>query len=342
MTSEQILLSMFKKSQYESTQRKIQGIVMLMSAAGMGIATILTVFLVNEPISLYLFCGALLFIAAAYLIQKLKLVSRNFATVLYFFYICFVFTPVNWYLTGGMLEATPYISAIVMLAVMIAMTGKMRIRMAAAYTAVLAGLVVYSIITAPPYVVSVVIYNSVAFIAAMVLMIYYMLFTFNRFDQMHDQFLRSSIKDELTRVLSRRVLDVVITHVEKGYKTNGRDYIMIMIDIDKFKHLNDEYGHIVGDIVLRNTAKCINDNTRDNDFVFRYGGDEFLLILDGATEDSAKAIMDRIENTQKCKRLLDFDITVSSGSVKRSECDSPKAAIELADQRMYKDKESRR
>lgn len=88
-------------------------------------------------------------------------------------------------------------------------------------------------------------------------------------------------------------------------------------------------------------AKCIEDNTRDEDFVVRYGGDEFLAVLKGVTSESVLAILDRIAHTNKCNSLLNFNITVSHGIAKRSECDSPQALIDLADQGMYQDKESR-
>ncbi|MDD5018209.1 MAG: GGDEF domain-containing protein [Eubacteriales bacterium] len=341
MDSEKMLLDMYKKHQYESTQDKIQGLVMIMSAAGILIAAILTAILVTELMSLYLFISVLICIAAAFLLQQFKVISRNSASLVYFVYICFFFIPINWYITGGISESTPYIAVIVMLAVMMVFSGKTQKIVHMAYLAVIIALTVYSIVTAPVVSdVPIMIYKSVAFIVAIILIAYFMIFMLKKYNQMHDKFLRGSIKDDLTRVLSRGVLDMVINYAESLYHTKKIDYIMIMIDVDKFKKLNDEYGHIVGDIVLRNTAACIKENMREDDFVIRYGGDEFLVVLTGATIESARAILDRIEQTQKCKRLLDFHISVSRGYAKRSECESPKDLIALADKRMYEDKEA--
>ena len=189
---------------------------------------------------------------------------------------------------------------------------------------------------------SMVIYRSAAFSVAILFIVYYMTNMYKRYDQMHEKFLRGSIKDELTRVLSRHVLDFIIQHVEREYQTKGQDYIMVMIDIDKFKQLNDTYGHIVGDIVLRNTAQCIKQHTRDEDFVIRYGGDEFLVVLKGMTNESVLEILERIEHPESCRKMLDFDITISRGIAKRSEADSPEALIALADQRMYEEKEAKK
>ena len=245
-------------------------------------------------------------------------------------------------MADGITGVTPYISVIVMLAMVLSFSGKTQKFMKYAYLAVLCVCVIYSVVAVTGELQKVMIYHSAAYGVAISLTVYYMSFMLRKYDQMHNQFLRGSIKDELTRVLSRRVLDVVMRYVEKEYQTKGRDYMMVMLDVDRFKQINDEYGHVVGDIVLRNTAKCIGDNTRDDDFVIRYGGDEFLIIMQDVTQDHVFTILKRIEGTQKCKRLLDFDITVSSGLGKRSECESPEALVALADRRMYEDKGTHR
>ena len=342
MTSEQMLLAMFKTSQYEMTRGKIQRLVMLMSAVGIAVGVVLTVLLARQPISLYLFIATLVTIFLAFLLQNFKLVSLNTATIIYFSFLCFVYTPINWYLADGIIGVTPYLSVIVMLAMVLSFSGQTQKFMECAYLAVLCVCIVYSVVAVTGELQKALIYHSAAYGVAISLTVYYMSFMLRKYDQMHDQFLRGSIKDELTRVLSRRVLDAVMRYVEKEYQTKGRDYMMVMLDVDRFKKLNDEYGHVVGDIVLRNTAKCIGDNTRDDDFVIRYGGDEFLIVMQDVTQDHVYTILKRIESTQKCKRLLDFDITVSRGFGKRSECESPEALVALADQRMYENKGTHR
>ena len=334
-----MLLDLYKKHQYESTLYKIQGVVMIMSAAGILFAAVLTAFLVLQPVSLYFFISVFACIAIAFLLQQFKVISRNTATIIYLSYICFVFTPANWIVTNGISGSTPFIAVIVMLALMMVLIGKTQKILNIAYLAGLIALVIFSIVSEPdPTRLSALIYKSSAFTVAIMLSVYYMIFMLKKYDQMHNQFLRGSIKDELTRVLSRGTLDVVVNHIESLYKSKQTDYIMIMIDVDNFKKLNDQYGHLVGDVVLRNTAKCIRDNTREEDFVIRYGGDEFLAVLMNASTEGAQMILNRIEEKQPCRKMLDFHITVSRGFAKRSECESPEDVIALADKRMYANK----
>ena len=343
MNSEKMLLNMYKKSQYESTKNNIQGLVMMTSAAGITVAAVLTAFLVSEPISLYLFISVLIFIAAAFLLQQFKVISRNTASLIYFIYICFLFIPANWYFTDGLSGSTPYISVIVMLAVMMAFSGKMQKRIQIIYLALILALTVYSIVTITVAAErAALIYKSTAFIISIILIAFYMRFMLKKYDLMHDKFLYGSIKDDLTRVFSRSVLDVIIDYAESQYHSKKTDYVMIMIDVDNFKKLNDEYGHIVGDIVLRNTAACIRDHMREEDFVVRFGGDEFLVVLIGASIESASKILDRINEEQQCERLLDFQITFSRGYAMRSECSSAEEVIKLADKRMFENKAEKR
>ncbi len=342
LTSEQMLLEMLKKSQYDVTRSKIQRLVMLMSSAAIAFGAVLTGYVAHQTVSMYLYIGTFVVILVAFLLQQFKVVSLNTATIINFSFLCFVFTPVNWYTGSGLFGATPYLSVIVMLVMILALSGKAQNIMKYMYLATILLCVVQHVVIVPRDTLQMEIYLLAAFGGAISLTVYFMSFMYKRYDEMHDQFLLGSIKDELTRVLSRRVLDVIIHHVEKEYRAKGRDYMMVMIDIDKFKQLNDEFGHIVGDIVLRNTAKCIKENTRDNDFVIRYGGDEFLIVLHDVAQEHVQTILERMERAQMCKSLLGFDITVSRGFGKRSECESPEALLVLADQRMYKNKGTHR
>lgn len=342
MDSEKMLLNMYKKHQYESTKYNIQGVIMLISALAISTGAVLTVFLVANMFSFYLFLGALFIIGVSFLLQKLKVVSRNTASLIYIIYICFIFIPTNWVIADGLRGATPFVMVIVMVAIMIVFSNTIRKVMQYCYLAVMFALAVYSVIVSTSQELLRTIYIAAAFYIVVVMVTYYIQYLLRKHDQMHDKFLRGSIKDELTRVLSRSVLDVVMDYVEEGYKSKENDYVMIMIDVDNFKRLNDEYGHVVGDIVLRNTAVCIRRHMREEDFVIRYGGDEFLVVLIGASLENAKYVFERVEDEQKCQRLLDFKITVSRGYAARSECKSFEELIKLADTRMYENKEAKR
>ena len=84
--------------------------------------------------------------------------------------------------------------------------------------------------------------------------------------------------DYLTGVYNRREADYLLKNKIHN-KTPGRSFLGILIDIDNFKEINDRYGHLTGDKVLEISAELIKNSLRKDDFVARYGGDEFLVLL---------------------------------------------------------------
>lgn len=100
--------------------------------------------------------------------------------------------------------------------------------------------------------------------------------------------------DVLTRLLNRRFLPTIfkreITHATRA----GTPLSALLIDVDKFKQINDTWGHNTGDEILRKVAGAFYDNVRTCDYVFRYGGDEFLIVLTEITEADALRIAERI------------------------------------------------
>ncbi|HSX42735.1 MAG TPA: GGDEF domain-containing protein [Candidatus Saccharimonadales bacterium] len=106
--------------------------------------------------------------------------------------------------------------------------------------------------------------------------------------------------DILTGLLRREALPRVITKLQKAEQAQrGTDrkpltVSAIMADIDYFKHVNDTYGHSAGDDVLRETARRLADNLREGDYAFRFGGEEFLLLLNGATAKDAAEVAERL------------------------------------------------
>ncbi len=96
-------------------------------------------------------------------------------------------------------------------------------------------------------------------------------------------------RDPLTRIPNRRALDRTMSdRVEQGSA-----FGLLFLDIDHFKSINDEYGHDIGDEVLKRIARYLERGTRSNDFCGRYGGEEFLVIVDGADEELAAKVGER-------------------------------------------------
>jgi len=86
-------------------------------------------------------------------------------------------------------------------------------------------------------------------------------------------------RDSLTRLLNRKYIGSVLGREIKISKTKSSRFALLLLDIDHFKNINDKYGHQIGDMVLQQTAALLLNTVRNGDFVFRYGGEEFLILL---------------------------------------------------------------
>lgn len=115
-----------------------------------------------------------------------------------------------------------------------------------------------------------------------------------------------------------------------------RDFSLLILDLDSFKAVNDTFGHQTGDLVLREFSRVLSDYTRERDQVFRYGGDEFTIILNGAKNASVLKIAARIQKAIVNNRLLSkFNISCSIGSAHYQTDDDLSSLCERADQALY-------
>jgi diguanylate cyclase (GGDEF)-like protein len=128
---------------------------------------------------------------------------------------------------------------------------------------------------------------------------------------------RLSITDDLTGLYRRRHFFTVAEQEFQRASRYGNDFAIIMLDIDHFKQINDEYGHLVGDKVLRRIANDLRKIMRGVDFVSRYGGEEFVILLPQANLETAEMTAERlreyIENNPFETEQGVFTITISAG-----------------------------
>lgn len=155
---------------------------------------------------------------------------------------------------------------------------------------------------------------------------------------------RLYLTDSLTDVLNRRALD----KIKNEMIINGlpQDYGLIVIDVDNFKHINDQYGHFNGDLVLKHVAQILKDNSRVSDSVIRYGGEEFLLLLKNTNKEDcyhiATRILKALNQTPVClDKKQEFIVTASFGiAYSDDQVFDFDSLFKMADQQLYLAKSS--
>ncbi|WP_025270419.1 diguanylate cyclase [Hippea sp. KM1] len=153
-----------------------------------------------------------------------------------------------------------------------------------------------------------------------------------------------SLKDPLTGLYNRRYMELFMKREVEMAKRYKHTLSALMIDIDDFKKINDQYGHRVGDEVLKKIAKIILDSTRSVDVAIRFGGEEFVVILPNTNISDAKAIAGRIRENIENSSILECEdksstrCTVSIGVSSTDNSTSIEELINYADKNMYKAK----
>ena len=156
-----------------------------------------------------------------------------------------------------------------------------------------------------------------------------------------------AVTDGLTGIYIRRYFDETLERAYRAGRATGRGFGLLMVDIDHFKKVNDNYGHQTGDEALRTVAGILKDLVRDEDVLARYGGEEFAIIITRANEPTTRRIAERVrstvENTAVETEQHTLHITVSVGAAVFSEDHkSPEALVEASDQALYRAKETGR
>lgn len=165
----------------------------------------------------------------------------------------------------------------------------------------------------------------------------------------HEQSERSAHSDALTTLPNRRQLNEDLQGALLEATLAGRPQAIAMVDIDNFKRFNDDYGHKVGDITLQKVAEVLRSSTRDQDRVYRFGGEEFLLIFAGVDAENAMKLAERaraaVERTPLTGETLQpvGPITISIGVALFPDHGRDMAAlIDIADRAMYSSKQTGR
>ncbi|WP_303749385.1 GGDEF domain-containing protein [Stenotrophomonas pigmentata] len=114
--------------------------------------------------------------------------------------------------------------------------------------------------------------------------------------------------DALTNLLNRRFLPTVLRREIELAEKSGDSFAVLLLDLDHFKAINDEHGHEAGDRALQHVAGILTQFTRGSDYVFRYGGEEFVVVLVAVEDHQAMVIADGL-----CRRIVDSPVTLADG-----------------------------
>ncbi len=149
-----------------------------------------------------------------------------------------------------------------------------------------------------------------------------------------------AITDPLTSVYNKGFLNTILSSIIRSCEEEKRSVSLIMFDIDHFKKVNDTYGHLVGDAVLKEAAKRIRDNVRDNDIVVRFGGEEFVVVLPGLSGEEAMAVAERIRDAVSASPVVtptdSVYLTISGGIAEFPvTAESAEKLIQHADRALY-------
>lgn len=149
--------------------------------------------------------------------------------------------------------------------------------------------------------------------------------------------------DPLTGVKNRRSMDQELAMAVAGASRNGISYALVLLDIDYFKKINDEHGHNVGDHVLVEMVALIEQNIRKSDQLFRFGGEEFVLLMPGVDETGLRAVMHNLQHIMhRFLRHPSGQVTASFGVALLRAGETSDDWLARADEALYEAKDSGR
>jgi len=161
-------------------------------------------------------------------------------------------------------------------------------------------------------------------------------------DRLHEQ----ATTDELTGIYNRRHMMTILSQQKSMADRGSYKFSVCFCDIDHFKQVNDTLGHGAGDLVLQNFCQIVEQHIRENDFVGRFGGEEFVLVMSMADKEHAYQMADRLRTVLEHARLLDsaadLRLTTSFGVTEYQAGESIERLLSRVDDALYKAKEQGR
>ena len=155
--------------------------------------------------------------------------------------------------------------------------------------------------------------------------------------------------DPMTKLYNRRYFTKISEHTLDLSKRENEELSIIMIDIDKFKNINDTYGHQIGDEVIIALAKLLLQEQRKSDITCRYGGEEFVILLPHTSTEGAKIVATKIREEVENfilnltdNKILQFTVSLGVSQININDEDNIELALKRADDALYQAKENGR
>ena len=167
---------------------------------------------------------------------------------------------------------------------------------------------------------------------------------YSRLQQQESKIRELMLTDPLTGIANRRYLDERMSMEMERVGRYGQSLAVIMTDLDYFKRFNDTYGHLKGDDVLKTFAHVMQETLRATDFVARFGGEEFMIVMPETTSEGAIHLAERIRESMQEKSIVGIGekVTASFGVTMMHKDEKPTQIFMRADRALYRSKESGR
>jgi diguanylate cyclase (GGDEF)-like protein len=155
-----------------------------------------------------------------------------------------------------------------------------------------------------------------------------------------DHFKEEANKDGLTGLYNRMAFDAMIANAVESFNKGGDTFSIVMFDVDNFKWVNDTFGHVAGDKIIKEVAAVLRRTFRKDEFIARYGGDEFVVVIAGLSENTARQRISTFEKNFSKMRFFshkdgEVNIGISSGIASMVKGDTPDDLLHKADSAMY-------
>jgi diguanylate cyclase (GGDEF)-like protein len=155
----------------------------------------------------------------------------------------------------------------------------------------------------------------------------------------HELVQQQSFTDPLTEIYNRHSLQDMANRFISHARRSKKPLTLMLIDVDRFKDVNTRFGHLTGDVVLANVAGLLKHSVRGSDAVFRYGGDEFLIILADTAAGGTTHVVERIRaglaEWNRAGHLEGFTLELSIGVAEWSDGKNLEELLDSADQGMF-------